>query len=143
MRDLARIRELAAFFRTAIELCDRKRLPITFKEFPLGSCGDAAILLGTFLKEEGAGTFTYMVGQRGEGNDRHSHAWLEDDGVIVDITADQFLDMTERVIVTTHSCWHKTFDQEKMHEADYRIFDKHTVATLGNAYKTILGGVVR
>lgn len=36
--DTLRIRDLAERFRAAIEACDLKMLPITFHEFPRGSC---------------------------------------------------------------------------------------------------------
>jgi hypothetical protein len=138
---LSRLRGLAVSLRAAIERCDRQRLPVTFREFPRGSCGDAAILLGTFLKEQGAGTFTYIAGRRGRGHNRYSHAWLEQDNVIVDITGDQFSSSIGSVFVATHSPWHRTFKREQQHEADYHIYDQHAVATLGNAYKAILAGV--
>ena len=142
--DLTRVTSLAVRFRTAIEKCDPSRLPIGFQKFPRGSCGDAVLLLGTFLKEQGAGTFTYVVGERGKkGRTWRSHAWLEADGVIVDITADQFPEITESVIVTTHSDWHKKFKQERPREADYHVYehDEYTLSVLGNAYKAILDGL--
>ena len=118
--DLTRVTSLAVRFRTAIEKCDPSRLPIGFQKFPRGNCGDAALLLGTFLKE----TFTYVVGERGKkGRTWRSHAWLEADGVIVDITADQFPEIAEPVIVTMHSVWHKKFRQERRHEADYHVYE--------------------
>jgi hypothetical protein len=48
--DLDRLRELAGAFRDATERTDRKRLPIAFENFPRGSCGEVAPLLGTFLE---------------------------------------------------------------------------------------------
>src|SRR5215467_5971474 len=113
--DLATLRELASAFRSAIERTDRKELPITFEHFPLGSCGDTTDLLAEFLKDCGCGAFRRVCGMRG-----HSHAWLVADGVIVDITADQFDDMSERVIVAARSQWHETFEQEDEGEAGFR-----------------------
>jgi hypothetical protein len=141
--DLTRVTSLAVRFRTAIEKCDPSRLPIGFQKFPRGSCEDVVLLLGTFLKEQGVGTFTYVVGERGKGRSWRSHAWLEADGVIVDITADQFPEIAEPVIVTTHSVWHKKFKQERPHEADHHVYehDEYTLSVLGNAYKAILDGL--
>jgi hypothetical protein len=96
---LCRLRELAGAFRSAIVGMDRERLPATFREFPRGACGDAALLLGTFLKEQGEGSFQYVCGWR-EG---YSHAWLEADGIIIDITADSFPDRSDALIVTRRS----------------------------------------
>jgi len=39
---------------------DRNRLPISLWEFPLGSCGDACLLLARFLQEHGFGEATYV-----------------------------------------------------------------------------------
>lgn len=104
----------------------------------MGSCGDVAPLLGAFLHDQGAGTFSSVFGMRGEGNNRRSHAWLEGEGLIVDITADQFDEVTERVIVAEHSDWHATFDTEVMHEGDHRTYDEVTADELDGVYRQIL-----
>jgi hypothetical protein len=113
------------------------------REFPIGACGDAVPLLGTYLAEQGLGSFTYVLGLRAkEGTSRHhSHAWLESDGdgTIIDITADQFPEIDQKVIVTVRSDWHATFERKEANEkADYRIYDEDTIATLGAAYWAIL-----
>lgn len=135
----ARIKAHATAFRDAIERCDRGALGISFTHFPRGSCGDVTPLLGTYLKEVGAGTFQYILGARGEGVSRSTHAWLEGDGLIIDITADQFDDAPrKRVIVSTSSPWHDSFEREGRHEGDYRAFDPTTQAELGRVYHLIL-----
>jgi hypothetical protein len=53
MTDEDRIRELAVRFREAILKCDRTELPLSLAEFPIGSCADASILLGTYFKDNG------------------------------------------------------------------------------------------
>lgn len=45
------------------------------------------------------------VSHYGDGFNRH--VWIVVDGITVDITADQFPDVTEKVIVTRHSPWHE------------------------------------
>jgi hypothetical protein len=133
--DLDRLRELAGAFRDAIERADRKRLPIAFENFPRRSCGEVAPLLGTFLKSRGTGTFQYVCGWR-EG---HSHAWIEANEVIVDITADQFPEILERVIVTNCSPWHGSFERRgDPHEADYLIYDANTAERCEETYRIIL-----
>src|SRR5271163_4521740 len=103
---LVELKSAATKFRLAIERCDRRRLSDTFQDFPKGSCGDAALLLRAFLQDQGLGTFQYALGWR-DGNDgRHSHAWLAAGGLVVDITADQFQEIDEKVIVTENSGWH-------------------------------------
>src|SRR6187399_769363 len=93
------LREQATRFRAAIERCAREALPTTFDNFPRGSCGDVTPLLGTFLADQGLGAFTYMLGERVGGVRYQSHAWLEVEGAIVDITADQFGELMEPVMV--------------------------------------------
>ena len=97
--DLGRLHQLASAFRRAIEQADREKLSIAFREFPHGSCGETALLLGTFLKSRDMGTFQYVCGWcYGQ-----SHAWLEKDGLIIDITADSFSGVSKPVIVTYNS----------------------------------------
>lgn len=86
-------------FRAAIERCNPAALPITTQSFPEGACGDAVTLLGHYLKDEGFGRSYYWSGWRVEGERRFSHAWLQFGGMVVDITADQFPDVEERLIV--------------------------------------------
>jgi hypothetical protein len=66
--------------------------------------------LRRFLVDEGFGTAVYVCGERGASPHNRSHAWLEVDGLIVDITADQFPEQkAEPVIVTIQSAWHDEF----------------------------------
>jgi hypothetical protein len=130
------LRKLASLFRAGIERADRSRLPIGFSDFPRGSCGDATLLLGTFLLEEGLPEFQYMLGERhydGSGFP-HSHAWLQREKLIIDITADKFPDKRARVIVSRQSKWHEAFEARAEHVADYRIYDSATVSSLAAAY---------
>jgi hypothetical protein len=89
--------------------------------------------------------FSGVVGWR-EG---YSHAWIEADGVIVDITADQFQDISERVIVTTCSPWHGSFTREdnpheallgrtRSHEADFHVYDANTASQCEEIYAVII-----
>lgn len=71
--DILYLRELSLQFRNAIIKYGIKRLPISFHGFPMGSCGDASLLLGKYLDEMGLGQFDYVCGEIG----RQSHAWLE------------------------------------------------------------------
>lgn len=116
------IRELAIRFREAILKCDRTELPLSLADFPAGSCSDASILLGTYFKDNGINGFILIRGERGEGSSLETHYWLEKGDMLVDITADQFEDMDEEIVITkTNSEWHRTFDKSVVHEADYRV----------------------
>jgi hypothetical protein len=136
MYDLSAIRKLATEFRAAIERCPRSQLPITFTDFPLGSCGDAALLLAKYLERNGYTGFSYALGMRDGG----SHAWLTRDRFVVDITADQFEDQSRSVIVELESKWHESFSRkpEDQQPADFEKYDKFTVATLANAYWAVV-----
>ena len=109
--DILYLKELCSQFRNAIITYGIKKLPISFHEFPSGSCGDASLLLGKYLEEMGLGQFNYVCGQLR----RQSHAWLEKDGIIVDITADQFDGVTHEVIVTDNNDFHKQFEEDFRH----------------------------
>jgi hypothetical protein len=90
------VRAAASAFRAGLE---RGGLPmISLADFPKGSCGDTCELLGQFLADSGLGEWQYRSGQRDE--PFHTHAWLEQDGLILDITADQFPDVDEPVLLT-------------------------------------------
>lgn len=138
----------ASCFRAAIERCERKRLTICMQNFPSGSCGDATPLLGTHFIEKGLGTFMCALGSRSDGSPHghQSHAWLEADDLMVDITADQFPEIDQRVIVTRHSDWHAAFKRDDMlqrHPADFRVYDPRTVSELGRVYSVILAEMER
>lgn len=101
-----RILELYSEFRRRLERCPSQNLPVSLHDFPRGACGDAAPLLAEFLSEHGYGPFRYILGER---NGR-SHAWLQGNGLIIDITADQFEDFDAPVFVGESSTWHESFD---------------------------------
>lgn len=102
-----------------------------FREFPGGSCGDASLLLGTFIKDETGQRSTYVLGYLGQ----RSHAWIEMEGIIVDITADQFSDVTHPVMVSIDPGWHSQFQNREFFEADYRL--QNAADELGRSYLLI------
>jgi hypothetical protein len=140
MTDEDKIRELAVRFREAILKCDRTELPLSLAEFPIGSCADASILLGTYFKDNGINGFVLIKGKRGEGSSLETHCWLEKGDMIVDITADEFEDIHEQIVITeTDSRWYGTFDKSILHEADYRVIAARDVrAHLEAVYDYVL-----
>ena len=132
------IRHQVSEFRGAIERCDPSTLPIRLQDFPRGSCADATLLLGTYLAEIGVGTFEYVEGDRGEGCKPASHAWLEGGGLIIDITADQFAEVSEPVIIAETSAWHQTFKVLSRSPAHIRDQGRTAMASLGQAYTIIV-----
>jgi hypothetical protein len=128
------IRRLAERFRAAVEACDLRRLPITFHEFPNGSCGDATLILAKYLNDNGHEGFVYVCGIR----DGHSHAWLQRGDLIVDITGDQFPDNEHSVCVSRRSAWHAQFEIDHESSSDIDLYDDLTRVGLGAAYNKIL-----
>lgn len=138
--DIDKLTVLATTFRTAIVKCDPKSLIITLHNFPRGACGDASLLLAKYLRENGCGEFQYVVG----GRCGHSHAWLLKGDIIVDLTADQFKDQPEAVLVTRDHGWHNTFEFTEQREANYERYvnsTPHIYASLEASYKAIISRV--
>jgi len=135
-----RIRDLAVQFREAIQNCDMTELPLSLAEFPIGSCADASILLGTYFKDNGINGFVLIKGIRGEGNSLETHYWLEKGNMIVDITADQFQEINEEIVITESSSdWYNTFDRYVQQEADHRMIAAGDVrAQLEAVYEYVL-----
>jgi hypothetical protein len=110
---------LARQFRTCL---DDRRLRHAYPEylrdklasFPKDACGHASVLLALYLQEKGFMDVDYVVGRRGKNGE--SHAWLEIGATIIDITADQFPDVCEPVIVTEDHAWYSAFyGQQRQH----------------------------
>ena len=135
---IEKLRLLATKFRVAIEQCDKKILPVSFRHFPQGSCGDTCLILGKYLKELKLGDFKYVSGTIYKDNyNYYTHAWLKQSQIIVDITADQFNDIQQKVIVTTNSSWHRKFDIQLEKTADIENYDPFTIGELLGCYNTI------
>lgn len=95
-----KIYTLALRFRQAIEKArDKGELESdpTLKYFPRACCGSASSLLAKFLFENDIRTYEVCATYYGATSwDNQSHTWLmDDDGIIIDITGDQFYDKGE------------------------------------------------
>lgn len=93
-------------------------------DFPHGQCDDASGMLASYLEDCGFGSWELVVGHRPP----KFHAWLERDGVILDITADQFDDEGHPpVVVTRDRAWHAQFDEVSRRRARPRLNEiEHT-----------------
>ncbi len=112
MNRLNSIVEIATEFRAAIDRLDKSEWSEYWYDFPRGMCGITSDILGTLLEERGHGSFECVSGSIGEsfgGNEAPSHAWLEREGLIIDVTADQFDVGLPSVIVVSESEWHGDF----------------------------------
>jgi hypothetical protein len=136
---IAALRSLATRFRSAIRATDPSEVDPEVRfivaGFPKGVCGAVCFLLGHFLRENGFPTAEYVNGIRRL--DGESHAWIETDGIIVDITGDQFAEVAEEVVVTRDFSWHRQFsDKPGRRPADFLIYGSGTPH--GLAYEPIL-----
>ncbi len=138
-RTTEELTNFAREFREALLKCDKNQLFVTLQTFPNGACGDASYLLAKYLEENGCGQFDYVLGERRP--DFQSHAWLEKDGQIIDITADQFDGVTEGILVTTDHKWHDQFEEEDRHIANFEIYDDATVSNLRSSYELVLSKI--
>lgn len=120
--------------RIAFEKVDKSNLPVTFRNFPLGACGDTCEVLAEILLELGHGTFQYVAGRCENGN---SHAWLQRDSIIVDITADQFDEISEHVYVGPLNDWYRSFEVQQEHEAGYSRLDARSRAELSGVHSRV------
>jgi hypothetical protein len=125
------IEALCRRFREEVS-CRRDLLP-SLESFPRGACGDTSLLLAEHLKRNGESGFCYVSGDRAG----KSHAWLQRGALIVDVTADQFPDAPNAIIVSTDPAWHQTFAIQEIWIADLTRWDKGTQARLGNALEQI------
>ncbi len=103
------IRDVAQRFRAALEQAGPFSLA-GLRQFPAGACGDTCRLLAEYMHRSGLGEFAIVTGWRRP--QMITHAWLTRDGVIVDITADQFAEVDDAVIVGRTSPWHSTWCAE-------------------------------
>jgi len=134
------LRDVCTKFRAAIERCDRALFPVEFQQFPVGACGDAALILGHHLGRLDYRDLDYVQGWRRRDDDRASHAWLQMGDVSIDITADQFPEIDRKVIVERGSAWHADLEGQVEHEGDFRVYehDAYTFHRVAALYATVL-----
>lgn len=137
MEEIEKIYNLCFEFHALIEKVDLTKLFIKMHRFPNGSCGDTSLLLGVHLKKHGYST-NYVCGTKIDGDE--PHAWLEYKDIIIDITAYQFPEIQEKVIVTNKSKWHNNFevDANDIHNSDIDEYDEVTKAMIKENYKIII-----
>ena len=93
--DIQQITQIASKFRMAILLLPRSAFPwnssMGCSQFPSGCCGDTSQTLATYIFSETGMICSYVNGRNGGiAGELGSHAWLEFDDFVIDITADQF-----------------------------------------------------
>ena len=111
--DFSPLVELIRRFRGLIECTDFSKIPEEkiFLHFPQGCCGDTSFLLWNFLHETFSGKYDEDIAYRQGIHNQQSHTWLEyRQFIIIDITADQFPDIFEKVVITKDKDWYKQFE---------------------------------
>lgn len=110
------IRSAAAEFKSALDSIDRAHWEAVYIEsFPRGACGHCAELLALYLQRQLGITPDYVCKTfyGPDGTRDTSHAWLEWNGLIIDISGDQF--GWPPVIVTRVSPLHGRGEDEQRH----------------------------
>lgn len=85
-----------------------------FERFPTGCCGES--YPWCFLISQGYTNVRHVAGERTVNGQYQTHAWLEWDGWIIDITADQFADGTSAVFMERDSEFHRSFTKDYEYE---------------------------
>jgi hypothetical protein len=89
----------------------KANLPEQLPEFPRGCCGPVSWVLGAVLGNKYGHNVVYVLGKRDNVSYGHhqkepqSHAWVEINDIIVDITSDQFPDRPS-VYVNKDRIWY-------------------------------------
>ena len=116
-----------------------------FRLFPKDMCEFASNLLGRYLTGEGIAGVRYVCGSRrlqARHNDQR-HAWLEAQGFIIDITADQFPDGIGPIVVTDDRSWHSRFhifeSREATNLSDYPLAARKQYDDL---FRRVVGKIV-
>ena len=115
--NLEEIKAIATSVRTAFESIPTAQFSsntsLGLSDFPRGCCGDASKILAVIIEDESGCVCNYVCARN---NNCKSHAWLELDRILIDITADQFNtdSLTLPSVLITHSSpWHKQFTIDK------------------------------
>lgn len=133
--NIENVREYARRFRTAIENTPKKDLSIGFFIFPKAACSDTSTLLGIALREANLGEFQFINGR----SETHSHAWLELNGIVVDITADQFDAKLPSVYVGELNEWYAQWSIDKqVRKPEINSGDQHNDGELWRSYASLL-----
>ncbi len=115
------LRKIATNFRQAIEESDfseasiGKEANIRVGDFPDSACSEICTVFGIVLTR--LYNLTPLIEKVAQiENDKKewfgTHHWLEHNGIIIDITADQFEMVQDKVIVSSESQFHKEYGKQ-------------------------------
>lgn len=135
--DELELKKLATRFRKLIVDCQPEELQHqipSINRFPTGTCGDVSDLLGKYLIDHGYLDVEYVYGMHFQ----QSHGWLEIDGVIIDITGDQFSDFDEAIFVSRDRSYHNRFKDQRRRRGGYEQLNNYQVTRLSVVYNVII-----
>jgi hypothetical protein len=136
MCDVRDLYNIASIIRKIAENNRQTTTDPVFEQFPKGACGHTAELFARYLRETLSLDAQYVGARRSDG---WTHAWVVVDGVIIDITADQF---GEAPIIVSHaSAWHEQWaaDAPRLPNCSQEQWPLYPVAT----WTAILVGMSR
>jgi hypothetical protein len=107
MPTFADLQIIASAFRRSFETVDLSKSPGALPHFPEGCCHWASYMIGHYLKYEQKCDPSEVIGERSAADGVENHSWLNINGLVIDITSDEFDDSDEKVIVSKNSAWHK------------------------------------
>ena len=122
-------------FQNALSKIDWDSMPIGFQNFPSGSCGNISDILGEYLRSKGFNNIEYICGKT---NKIRSHAWIEIEGYVVDLTAHQFNEVSEPIVSKKPSEWHAQFEEVTRRSAGYSGMKGPAVCGLRKVHNKIL-----
>jgi hypothetical protein len=128
------IQDLVNRFRHALNKLDWGSMPISFRRFPTATCGNISDILANYLQSKGVNDIKHVCGVLPDGQ---SHAWLVVDLYIIDITADQFPCVTQEVIFSKSSDFHRKFNDLTCRKAGFTIGARDT-EDLDKVYRAAL-----
>jgi hypothetical protein len=145
------IRSAAEEFREAIEQSDWN---LVMDEYFIlrnlrAMCKPAAMLVDKYLREElDCRPIEFVSAQRWTeaGLVYRSHFWLEHDGLIIDISADQYPEIEQSVMVTADHSWHDGFTNQSRFPYSDVVNDNTEpkfYATYAHILKTLSSGATR
>lgn len=105
-----------------------------FYQFPKGTCGIASEVLGLWLsRHDSSEKYEYVWGWY----NGVSHAWIEHNGYVIDITADQFENIHSKVFVTKNRKFYNLFEIENR----YDISEHSTTHSVKELYQFVCRNV--
>jgi hypothetical protein len=107
---------IATDFRNAFEASDLSQAPGFLPHFPEGCCSWTTWMIGHFLKFEMCQPAEEINAERVSPSGTFQHAWLSTDGIIIDITSDEFEDSEARIIFSRDSEWHRSWSIVQVRE---------------------------